>query len=137
MFCKECGSELNDKAVVCIKCGCAVNQNNSIPNVNVVNTTTNLDFSGLSPYYQDEFKKIYESNEKYKGKWNWAAFFFEWIWALTKGVWLPLIITIVVSIVLSLTVFGIIFIIVFPFIYGIRGNYMYYNAYVKNKQIPM
>lgn len=24
MFCKNCGAEINDKAVVCVKCGCAV-----------------------------------------------------------------------------------------------------------------
>lgn len=24
MFCKHCGAEINDNAVVCIKCGCAV-----------------------------------------------------------------------------------------------------------------
>ena len=26
MYCSNCGAELNDHAVVCIKCGCAVNQ---------------------------------------------------------------------------------------------------------------
>ena len=26
MYCSNCGSEVNDKAVVCVKCGCAVNQ---------------------------------------------------------------------------------------------------------------
>lgn len=26
MFCSNCGAEINDKAVVCVKCGCAVNQ---------------------------------------------------------------------------------------------------------------
>ena len=25
MYCKHCGAEINDNAVVCIKCGCAVN----------------------------------------------------------------------------------------------------------------
>ena len=24
MFCSNCGAEINDKAVVCVKCGCAV-----------------------------------------------------------------------------------------------------------------
>lgn len=28
MFCKFCGSELNDNAVVCIKCGCAIDRSN-------------------------------------------------------------------------------------------------------------
>lgn len=26
MYCSNCGAEVNDNAVVCIKCGCAVNQ---------------------------------------------------------------------------------------------------------------
>lgn len=26
MYCNNCGAEINDKAVVCIKCGCAVNR---------------------------------------------------------------------------------------------------------------
>lgn len=25
MFCQNCGAEINDNAVVCVKCGCAVN----------------------------------------------------------------------------------------------------------------
>lgn len=26
MYCSNCGAEINDKAVVCVKCGCAVNK---------------------------------------------------------------------------------------------------------------
>lgn len=26
MFCKNCGKEINDKAVICIHCGCSTNQ---------------------------------------------------------------------------------------------------------------
>ena len=25
MFCRNCGAEINDNAVICVKCGCAVN----------------------------------------------------------------------------------------------------------------
>ena len=32
MFCSNCGAEINDNAVVCVKCGCAVNR----PQVNIV-----------------------------------------------------------------------------------------------------
>lgn len=35
MFCKHCGAEINDNAVVCVKCGCAVNDS--------VQTTRTLD----------------------------------------------------------------------------------------------
>ena len=44
-------------------------------------------FAALSPYYQQEFSQITASGEIYKGKWNWAAFFFGGLWALTKGAW--------------------------------------------------
>lgn len=45
MYCKECGKEINDKAVVCIHCGCAVgdSNNNSQNNqgyITIVNTNT-------------------------------------------------------------------------------------------------
>lgn len=29
MYCSNCGAEINDNAVVCIKCGCAVNKPSS------------------------------------------------------------------------------------------------------------
>lgn len=32
MFCTNCGKEIDDKAVVCIHCGCAVNGNNTLNN---------------------------------------------------------------------------------------------------------
>ena len=32
MFCANCGKELDDKAVVCIQCGCAVNGNSLLNN---------------------------------------------------------------------------------------------------------
>ena len=31
MFCSNCGSEINDNAVVCVKCGCAVEKPKSAP----------------------------------------------------------------------------------------------------------
>ena len=85
---------------------------------------------GLSPYYQNEFSRIHESGETYKGKWNWAAFLFGGIWGLTKGAWLSALICFVVSIVTS-GIGGI----VFWLIYGARGNYIYYCARVKGKQM--
>jgi hypothetical protein len=46
-----------------------------------------LNLKGLPEYYQTEFKKIYDSNENYKGKWNWWAFLFTGLWFLYKGCW--------------------------------------------------
>ena len=36
MFCKNCGKEVNEKAVVCIHCGCAIEQ----PKIEKSNSTT-------------------------------------------------------------------------------------------------
>jgi hypothetical protein len=94
-------------------------------------------FSGLPLYYQEEFGRIRASNEIYKGKWNWAAFFFTLIWALTKGVWLaPLVWFVVfwVVIIVSCGV-GYLFIPLIWVLFGLRGNYMYYCASQKNQQI--
>ena len=40
MFCKTCGNELNDKAVICPKCGCAVN--NSKIGLKQITTTEDI-----------------------------------------------------------------------------------------------
>ena len=34
MFCSNCGAEVNENAVVCVKCGCAVNRTAPVVNVN-------------------------------------------------------------------------------------------------------
>jgi TM2 domain-containing membrane protein YozV len=34
MYCSNCGAEINDKAVVCIRCGCAVNRPQTNPDIN-------------------------------------------------------------------------------------------------------
>ncbi len=128
-FCHECGVETKHNQEICIKCGVGFktlisNTASGIP--------LNTAFSGLPQYYQDEFKKIYESNEIYKGKWNWAAFFFGPIWALTKGIWVAPLIDIVASIA-TMGIAGVIYWLIF----AVRGNYMYYSYVTKNKQLPI
>lgn len=85
---------------------------------------------GLTPYYQQEFQRIYESNGQYRGKWNWAAFFFTWLWAFTKGAWVAALIILFIGLPLVFisNVFGIIICIIM----GIWGNKIYYNAFKKN-----
>lgn len=92
----------------------------------------------MPPYYQQEFTKIAESGETYKGKWNWAAFWFGPIWALTKGAWQSALIHIGVNgLILAVTCgFGAPVLIIGSIIYGIRGNYIYYYASQHNKQLP-
>jgi hypothetical protein len=82
----------------------------------------------LSEYYRQEFRSILESGETYKGKWNWAAFCFGWIWALTKGLWVPALVCVVVSAPL-----GGYPLILFVIYFGARGNYLYYKRIVKNE----
>lgn len=99
--------------------------------------TPDFRFAGLSPYYQQEFGQIAASGESYKGKWNWAAFFFGSVWALTKGAWATFLVHLVIVLVVGGVTcgFGLPLIIIFPIIYGLRGNYIYYCVAAKNKQI--
>lgn len=99
--------------------------------------TAGYRFAGLSPYYQQEFSQIAASGELYKGRWNWAAFFFGGLWALTKGAWATFLVTFAINlVVIGVTCgWGSPIIFVFPIIYGLRGNYIYYNVAAKNKQI--
>jgi hypothetical protein len=161
MYCRTCGKSIDDRAVICIHCGCkplsgrAYCQNcgketreqqeiclvcglrlkrestshSFLSDKTVVEETINLDFSGLPLFYQEEFQKIYDSDEAYKGRFNIFAFLFAGIWCLTKGLWLPALIWILISFVTS-GIGGI----VFGILAGIRGNYWYYCSHVKNIQ---
>jgi len=124
MNCQTCGKDINEKAEICDYCYVIVNPPTK------TESPTAPDFSALPQYYQDEFKKIYDSNETYKGKWNWSAFCLGPIWAFPKGVWLSSIINIVASFLTS-GIAGLIY----GFIFASRGNFMYYSAYVKKKQL--
>ena len=140
-YCQECGTKTTEKQEVCVKCGCRLKTsigksrnlldtiNNSVNGGNSENMEVNLEFSFLSPYYQKEFQKIYDSGEMYKGKFNVWALLFGWIWALTKGCWVSAVVSLVISFI-TMGIGGV----VYWFIYGFRGTYMYYCAYVKDKQ---
>lgn len=166
-YCQECGAQTSYKQEICTRCGCRLqaapapvynqggyNQggyNQGGYNQNAYNqggynqgaygggynqnayggANLNLNFGMLDPYWQAEFQKIYESGETYKGKWNWCAFLFGWIWAFTKGCWLSGLIALLIG-SFTLGIGGV----VYWFIFGIRGNYIYYNSFVKGKQIP-
>lgn len=123
-YCGNCGELLNDDEQVCSRCGskCGDEVKSTADS-----TKANINFSKLSPYYQKEFQKIYESGEKYKGKFNVMGALFGVIWALTKGLWASCIKCIMLSIV-TVGVGGIIYCIL---VYGFGGTYLYYQKYVK------
>ncbi|MBU3189965.1 DUF2628 domain-containing protein [Clostridium bowmanii] len=94
-----------------------------------INNTAKLDV------YQEEFRKIGESNETYKGKWNWSAFFFSWICGFTKGLWGLSLASLAVNILLTsmdVTWIGL----GLSIYWGIRGNYCYYNLEKNKTQFP-
>lgn len=141
-YCWKCGNELVDEATVCPKCGCS-QTNRQGSNNNSTNQWSadgkgiamggseilNTDFSSLKPYYQERFQRILNSNEQDTGGWNWCAFLFGPLWALSKGLWLSALIMIAASVITA----GALAVVVW-FIYGFRGNYMYYCKHVKNQQ---
>lgn len=86
--------------------------------------------ASLPEYYRAEFEKIRESNEAYKGKWNWAAFFAGPFWALSKGLQ-----AVVVVYLLAIVFTFAASVIAYAVILGLRGNYMYYTKVSKGRNI--
>lgn len=131
--CPACGAALEQNATECKYCGepIAVNgKQYQAPNVQYQASS----YSGKR-YYEEEFQKISDSNETYRGKWNWCAFFFSWIWAFTKGLWGLALVNLGIGFLLALmdiTWVGL----VISILWGLRGNYCYYNLQVNNKQFP-
>jgi len=98
------------------------------------------------PYYQEEFQKIQDSSETYKGKWNWWAFFFTGLWAISKGCWVLFIIIVLTSSLLQYRLFNIndyayvtigFSSTIWALIMGWRGTWFYYVLKVKKKQPPL
>lgn len=119
-FCQNCGNKTTDGQEICTNCGVR------LQSINYSNKTSSFSSNNdeVNGYYQTEFQKIKSSNEAYKGKWNWAAFFFGPLWAMYKGMWGLGLIGFAIGVILSQTV-------VIPFIVSIffasRGNYSYYR----------
>ena len=89
-------------------------------------------------YYRSQFELIINSKETYKGKWNWWAFFFSWIWCFTKGLWQYGALVVAISVALRYflpyeATSG--FALVVAIFFGSRGTWFYYNLKIKNKQL--
>lgn len=91
-----------------------------------------LKLDGLPEYYKKEFKQIYDSKESYKGKWNWDAFLWGPFWALSKGAWQSAVIALAICIFTGGAAYFL-----YWFVWGVRGNYIYYTLHVKKKQLPV
>lgn len=124
-FCQKCGTDTTDDQVVCINCGVHLN--------NTKSTQSEDDPFDSEQYYEEEFAKIRASNGEYKGKWNWAAFFFGALWGFTKGLWQISLIMIAITLIFSASVVIPIAIWIF---YGVRGNYLYYRLVEHGEQLP-
>jgi len=94
------------------------------------------DLGRFDKYYQDEFRKIIESGEKYKGKWNWFSFLFSWLWCFSKGCWAYGLIIIATIAVTYGSGYYFILAIGWSLIMGLRGTWLLYNVKVKGKQFP-
>ncbi len=149
MYCRSCGKEVNDKAIVCVNCGTNPKEGKSFCKECGYLTryddaicgqcgcrVGNSSNSGLSQYYEDEFAKIEESDEKYTGKFNWFAFLFGGFWGFTKGLWLSAVISIGLYLLSVGNEYSIFYLlnIIYCVVYGFRGNYMYYKLVKQNKQ---
>lgn len=146
--CPQCGMETIAANRFCGNCGASLQASpQARPQPSPVTVPATADFSGLSSYYQEEFKKIRDSNEAFKGKWNWASFFFNILWGFTKGLWLAPLVSLAIVFVLNLILgmmglpVGLLFLLqmliclVVMVSFGRRGTFVYYNKHVKGKQI--
>lgn len=129
--CSKCGVDISVEQPFCTTCGTRNPLALDPPTVNSIAGAT-AGPATQSPellqsfpfYYQEEFSKM-QADPKYEGKWNWAAFFFGVLWAITKGLWGPVILTLGILFV-SIPIGGLPGIVLWCY-FGARGNSMYYK----------
>lgn len=119
-YCQNCGAKTSPRQEVCIECGESLTIYN--PEVDKINH--------MDMYYRNEFTKVY-NNPEYKGKFNWAAFLFGFLWLISKNMFFQSLVFVMIAIIIF-NIFPILFFI--PcLILGFRGNYLYYNYYINHK----
>jgi hypothetical protein len=148
--CPSCGGSVDIDAKECGYCGASLvteeskqeNAKEQEPNpqeesqgYSNPNPDPKHPYSYLPVYYQEEFATIDGSRGAYKGKWNWAAFFFSWIWGFTKGLWALSLISLFLSLLFN-RMHADALNLALGLIWGVRGNYFYYQLVKHNKQIP-
>lgn len=137
MNCSNCGASIQPGANKCFKCGTAFAAPATAPGMQGVPVQMPLGGSGGNiadiirfekPYYQMEFTQMH-ANPAYEGKWNWAGFFFGWLWFIAKGLWINVLVWLALSI-LTAGAAGLGCMIVA----GLRGNYIRYRKLVTQKE---
>jgi len=88
------------------------------------------DWSELKPYYQVAFNTIEREGGGMTVSWNWAAFFFPWIWYLYRG----MVAKGLIALLLSLATSGAAWLFISLYA-GLYGNYDFYLLKAKDKQL--
>jgi RNA polymerase subunit RPABC4/transcription elongation factor Spt4 len=126
-FCRNCGTSLTDAATA-----------SSRPDTEATQSGTYT--VDVPQYYKEKFRRFDANGERFLATWNWPAFFFSWIWYLTKGMAakgaLMLGASLFVAIIGAIT-FPILWISISPAINiyaGLYGNFDYYLLKKRNTQ---
>jgi predicted amidophosphoribosyltransferase len=127
--CANCGADVPSDQGFCSRCGARNRFAQSTSSADTqsqsqVSSSNSPPYPSLSVYYQDEFAKML-NDPRYEGKWNWAAFLFGGLWALTKGLWGPVLLCIG-ALVVTAPLGGVPALLLW-FYFGARGNSMYYK----------
>lgn len=95
--------------------------------------TSAPDLSYEEPYYRDEFTRMYESGETYRGQFNWAALIFGPFWALARDLPMVGLGWLVASIIISTLTSGTLWplTLAYNIYFGIKANYLRYTAKFK------
>ncbi len=91
---------------------------------------------GPGDRYRKEFRKIMDSNEAYRGAWNWDAFLFGPLWCLARGCWICAFVIILFVFVFNIRGHPVPACIGAALFTGYRGTWIYYNVRVKSLHIP-
>ncbi|WP_416825249.1 zinc-ribbon domain-containing protein [Ectobacillus polymachus] len=131
-FCSSCGAPLQNIRTTDLQETAAASQEREITNESAWNDSSeHVTDREEKLYYQEQFRKFDENNGAFKVTWNWAAFFFGWIWYLYKGMVGK---GILYLFLLAFLAFSIQFPFVIWILTGIIGNYDYYLYKRKNTQ---
>lgn len=129
-YCPKCGAKTTEKQAVCAECGYGLNMESFYASL-AINFSAPLSGRKLSPYYQEEFKKIYNSKEAYKGKFNICGFLFGPLWALSKN---RCTFEGIIALILCVLTAGLGCIIASIY-FGCRGTYCYYQTFLITEKI--